>query len=123
MRRILGGVAATVLALTAVPALAEGTDAPAEPALLAACAPVAGAEVLTVDGFTGTIATPSAFVGNEREDKVFVLSLEGLPVGATGSLDATLSWLVVANDFDLELLAGRAGGISENRRRVLRCGS
>jgi hypothetical protein len=114
VRRILGGVAATVLALTAVPALAEGTDVPVEPEVLAACAPVAGAEVLTVEGFAGTIATPSAFVGNEREDAFFVLDLAGLPVGTTGSVNATMTWPIVANDYDLEVLAGRAGGISEN---------
>jgi hypothetical protein len=114
VRRILGGVAAAVLALTAVPALAEGTDVAVEPEVLAACTLPVGATALTPNGFTGTVTTPSFIVGNEREDKVFVLDLAGLPVGTTGSVDATMTWDVAANDYDLEIVAGRTGGISEN---------
>lgn len=113
MRRILGGVAATVLALTAVPALAAEAE-PETPELLTECAVADGVERLTVDGFQGTVGTPSFLVGNETESVDFVLDLAGLPVGTTGSIDATMTWGVVANDYDLEVLAGRFGGISEN---------
>lgn len=113
MRRVLGGVAAAVLTLTAVPALAAD-EVPAEPQLLEACTTVpAGATVLTPEGFTGTVATPSALVGNERESLVLVLDLAGSPVGTTASLATTMTWQVPANDYDLEVLAGKGSGSSE----------
>ena len=114
MRRVLGGVAAAVLALTAVPALAAEEEVPAEPELLAPCTLPAGATALTADGFEGTITTPSFVVGNERESRVFVLDLAGSPVGTTAGIASTLTWLVPANDYDLELQAGRASSTSEN---------
>lgn len=118
MRRVLGGVAAAVLALTAVPALAADEPVPTEPELLAPCALPAGATALTAEGFEGTVATPSAFVGNEREALVFVLDLAGSPVGTTAAVAGSMTWLVPANDYDLELQAGRASSTSENYQPV-----
>ncbi len=116
MRRALVGAAVAVLALTCLPAFADETvpTDPEAPAVLAECALPAGSERLTVDGFTGTIATPSALVGNERESRVFTLDLAGLAEGSTGSIEATMTWLVPANDYDLDVLAGRSSGTSEN---------
>ncbi|HVM27569.1 MAG TPA: hypothetical protein VM433_07845 [Mycobacteriales bacterium] len=113
MRRVLGGVAAAALVLSAAPALANG-DVVDEPVLLEACEVQAGAERLTADGATGTIETPSFLVGDERTVRTFVLDLAGNPVGTTASIDTTMTWLVPANDYDLEVVAGRTGGTSEN---------
>jgi hypothetical protein len=111
LRAVLAGSATAVLALTVVPALAEE---PVEPELLQPCDVAEGSDVLTVDGFTGTIETPSFLVGDERITRTFVLDLAGNPVGTTGTVDTTMTWAVPANDYDLEVYAGKASGLSES---------
>ena len=99
MRRTLGGVAAALLALTAVPALAADG-----PALLAPCAGVAAADRLTTAGLETGVDTPQ-LPGDETERTV-VLDLAGQPAGTTATVDAAITWGIAANDYDLDTTGG-----------------
>lgn len=109
MRRVLGGVAAAVLALTAAPALAEEVVEPEPTPVLAPCPPRAGSTVLTADGFDGTVETPLPPFGTT--ERLFVVDLAGLPVGTTASADVVMSWGVPVNDFDLDVDGESSAGL------------
>ena len=105
MRRILGGLAAALLALTAVPALAADG-----PALLAPCAGVAAADRPDrPQAWRRAVDTPQ-LPGDETERTV-VLDLAGQPAGTTATVDAAITWGVPANDYDLDTTGG---GTSSN---------
>ena len=102
MRRVLLGVASAALVLTALPATADGHEPPpTEPELNAACTARPGTQVLTPEGFEGTIPTPNPPL--EETATSFVLDLAGLPVGTTASADVLMTWGIPTNDFDLNV--------------------
>lgn len=105
MRRVLGGVAAALLALTAVPALAADEPAGAEaPAVLAACEGVADGDRLDLEGLEEALATP--LLPGDVTTRTYVLDLAGQPVGTSGAVTGVLTWGLPANDYDLDVNEG-----------------
>ena len=101
MRRVLGGAAVAVLALTCLPAVADDEEPSDEPVLNQACAPRTGTDVLIVDGFEGDIETPLPPLG--ETSRTFVLDLVGLAEGTRATADVLMSWGIPTNDFDLNV--------------------
>lgn len=119
MRRTLLGLAAATVALTAVPALAAH-----EPAVLAPCPEVAGAERLTLAGLEQAVtaavvpdpslaAAPLPKVQPDAKRTV-VLDLAGQPLGTTASIGGVLTWGQFVNDYDLRLAAGDNSAVSQD---------
>jgi hypothetical protein len=124
---VLGGLAATALALSTVPALAEGEEVvvedagvvveePVEPELLAACTNSPDLPRITVEGHSGTVATPAPPFGEESAS--YVLDLAGQPVGTTANVNVALSWTIPVNDFDLDAASSGSAGESINVQPV-----
>ena len=87
-----------------------------EPDVLAACTSISGAEVVTLDGLTTDIATPSGVAYLASTAKTFVLDLAGQPLTddrRTVAVDMT--WDVPVEDYDLDMpIGGEEDGHSEN---------
>lgn len=118
MSRLFAAALTALLVFAAVPAFAqEPTEAVAEPTEepgIIACDNAEGLEVITPDGLQSDIATPSWLVGNEVENKEFLVDLGATSLDATATVGAAMTWDVLVNDYDLEAYSSASGGLSEN---------
>lgn len=118
MSRLFAAALTALLVFAAVPAFAqEPTEPVAEPTEepeIIACDNAEGLEVITPDGLQSDIATPSFLVGNEVENKEFLVDLGATSLDATATVGAVMTWDVLVNDYDLEAYSTASGGLSEN---------
>ncbi|HVM19534.1 MAG TPA: hypothetical protein VM307_06205 [Egibacteraceae bacterium] len=119
MARLLAAVLTSMLLFAAVPAAAQeaGGEAPVEEVTEeptpVECANPDGLEVITTEGLTTDIATPT-FDGSGSEYKEFLVDLGAYSLDATAPVDVSMTWGILLNDYDLAAFSAKSSGLSEN---------
>jgi hypothetical protein len=108
VRRALLLALSAMLALGMVPAAAE------DEVELVECDNPDGLEVITREGLSSDIATPSWIAGNDTEFKEFLVDFSPATADTVGSITTTMTWLVRANDYDLTVYSSRGSAATED---------
>jgi hypothetical protein len=98
MRRLLLIALVAAGAVTS-PASAEG-----------GCENAGGLEVISAEGGSASITTPSELVANPVESKEFLVDLGE---ATTAELTVSMTWGIAANDYDLAVTSNSSGGASD----------